>query len=222
MVQIERIKKDLGNAILYISDNQTARIVFNEYVSAQVKGYKTLEKMKKGYFLGGNQQEDYGYGSDFQYDKEADGHIFFTPEWGESKSITNIEDFLKHVAKKRKIDRGYFWCRWLKKSDWNFGDIEEVSKEKLLKERPSPDIFQKYNLQDKHSYLQLKDGELKEIYEKDLPIKGNLNGKEDDLTHAYAITAGKKEWEWCDKKWTEDSWHRYRQPQDFEEEEQEY
>ena len=49
MVQTERIKKDLGNAILYMSDKQTARIVFNEYVSSQVKASKTLEKMKKGY-----------------------------------------------------------------------------------------------------------------------------------------------------------------------------
>ena len=102
MVQTERIKKDLGNAILYISHDQTARIVFNEHVSAQVKGYKTLEKMKKGFFLGGNQQEDYGYGSDFQYDKEADGHIFYTPEWGESKSLMHLEDFLKHIVKKEK------------------------------------------------------------------------------------------------------------------------
>ena len=50
--------------------------------------------------MGGDQQEDYGYGSDFQYDKQSDGHIFFTPELVVIKEIAYIADFLKHIAKK--------------------------------------------------------------------------------------------------------------------------
>jgi hypothetical protein len=230
-------KKDVGNAILDVSEYGTTNILFKDHSAAQVVGYKSLENMKKGSFLGGNKERDHGKRIYEYSDDDADGEIWFTPEWGECKDITDIEDFLKHIAKERKIKEAFFWCRLIGDTDptWHVGTIndpdcpEEIGEEgtfetmeKLLEIRPSPQTDTRKNLLDKHSYYHLKDGELEEIFERDLPIKGLLSGDEDDLAHAYAMTQGKKKWKDSEgKTWDEDSWHRDRQPWDFPEEEEE-
>ena len=219
-------QKDLGNAILDVYEYGTANLKFKDHVAAQVLGFKTLENMKKGDFLGGDKEENYGITKDEYTD--GDGEIWFTPEWGECKDITDIKDFFKHIAKKRKIKKASFWCRWVPKTDWHVGDIEvdegpekkEETEKALLETRPAPDSRSSFDMFDKHSYFQLKDGEVEEIVEKELLTEGNLSGREDDLAHAYARTNGKKTWKDSEgKTWDQDSWQRESQPWAFQEEE---
>ena len=230
-------KKDVGCVMLDVSEYGTTNILFKDHSAAQVVGYKSLENLKKGSFLGGNKERDYGERIYEYSEDDADGEIWFTPEWGECKDITDIEDFLKHIAKERKIKEAFFWCRWIGDLEptWHLITIndpdcpEEIgeegtieSMEKLLELRPSPKADSRKNLLDKHSYYHLKGGEIEEIVERDLPIKGLLSGDEDDLAHAYAMTTGKKKWKDSEgKTWDEDSWHRDRQPWDFPDEEEE-
>ena len=185
--------------------------------------------MKSGYFLGG--EEDKDYGKDNSYSDEEDGEIFFTPDWGECKGITHVEDYLDLICAERKIKEAYFWCRGCHQTNWYVGSVKDDDEpsgvknnydsiEHLLEVRQKPDTSQRNNLLDTHRYFQYKDGKVKELFDKDLPIQGNLNGSEDDLAHAFAMTSGKKEWKWDGKIWNQDSWHRDRQPYDFEEEEQ--
>ena len=69
-----------------------------------------------------------------------------------------------------------------------------------------------------HSYFHLKGNEVEEIVDRDLPHKGMLGGNDEDIAFAYAISNGKKEWEYDGKKWNEDSYLRYRNPEDYEDE----
>ena len=221
-------KKDIGYAILELSEYWTTNIVYKDSTAFQIEGYTTLEKMKKGNFLGG---EEYCiYGNDNSWNDEADGEIVFTPDWGEFKGITDIENYLGLLCEERKIKEAYFWCRGCHDTGWYVGTIKKPDEPKgiknnydsiehLLEVRPKPETQQRLDHRDTHRYFHYKDGKGKELFDKELPIKGLLNGSEDDLAHAYAVSAGKKEWKDSDGKiWNQDSWHRERTPWEFEEE----
>ena len=220
-----RYKKDLGKVILEVSEYGGVALNFKDDNACQINGWKTLKGMKDGWFVGGGTEMDYGW-------KSEGGEIWFTPEWGESKGINDIEDFIKHIGKQRKIKEGYFWCRWLKEESDNFPIKERIdvenpentkeSEEKLIKEHTIESYWARHSMYEKHSYFHLKDNEVEEIVDRDLPHKGILSGGNDgDLAFAYAISNGKKEWKYEGKKWTEDSFLRDRNPEDYEDEEEE-
>ncbi len=216
-----RYNKDLGNVILEVDEYGSVQLNFKDDIAAQLEGWKTLEGMKDGWFLDGNTKRDYG-------DKYEDDGIWFTPEWGECKGISDIEDFIKEIGIQRKIKEAYFWCRWLKEESDNFPITEEIdvenpdntkeSEEKLIKEHTIERYWARHSLYEKNSYFHLKDDEVEEIIDRDLPHKGCLTGG-GDTPRAYALSNNRKEWEWDGKKWTEDSYLRYRNPKDHEDEE---
>ena len=98
-----RYNKDLGNVILKVDEYGNVKLNFKDDVAAQLEGWKTLEGMKDGWFLDGNTKRDYG-------DKYEDDGIWFTPEWGECKGISNIEDFGKGRSCPR--DRSFWSCMY--------------------------------------------------------------------------------------------------------------
>ena len=223
----KRYKKDLGNAILDVDDG-CAYVFFKDNIATQLEGFETLENMKNGTFLGG--QELCIYGEDDKYDDDATGYLFFTPEWGDCKEITKLEDYIIHICKKRKIKEGFFWARGIKPTNYFVGYILEPdelyrsgeeeyydSEEHLLEVKPEPKVrdTNRLHLLDTHRYFHLKNGSVKEIFDKDLPTKGLLNGNDEDLSHAYAATKGEKEWKFDGMEWDEESYHRFRHPYDF-------
>ena len=201
---------------------------YKDNIATQLEGFETLENMKNGTFLGG--QELCIYGEDDKYDDDATGYLFFTPEWGDCKEINNLEDYIIQVCKKNNIKESFFWSRGCFETDWFVGYILEPdelyrsgeegyydSEEHLLEVRPNPDCRSKArcHLKDSHRYFHFKNGSVEEIFDKDLPIKGSLTGNDDDLVHAYAVSKGEKEWEYEGLKWDDLSYYRFRHPQDF-------
>ena len=227
-----RYKKDLGKVILEVSEYGNVQLNFKDDNACQICGWKTLKGMKDGYFVGGGTEYDFGKDNTKPWSEDEDGEIWFTPDWGECKGITEIEDFIKYIGKKRKIKEAFFWCRWLKEESDNFPIEEEIdvknpentkeSEEKLIKEHTIERYWARHSMYEKHSYFHLKGNDVEEIVDRDLPHKGILSGGDnEDLAFAYAISNGKKEWEYEGKKWNEDSYLRDRNPEDYEEEEEE-
>lgn len=208
-----RYKEDLGNVVLEVSEYGTVQLNFKDDTAAELKGWKTLEGMKDGWFLNGKTEYDFG-------DKYEDGEIWFTPGWGECKGISAIEDFIKYVGTQRTIKEAYFWCRWLKEESDNFNVEEEIdvenpdntqaSEERLIEEHTIERYCARHSLNERHSYFHLKDGQVEEIIDRDLPHTGLLNGSGVDAARAFALSNKRKEWEWDGKKWTEESYLEYK------------
>ena len=192
-------KKKLHNALLDQWDEKQGTLTYKPYVAGRVEGYKTREDMKNAGFLGGEKEPAFGNNS--RYDDDADGGIFFTPEWGESKGINEIEDFLKHIAKERKLKKAFFYVMWFADDNGCFSCGNEETR--IIRD---PSSMTRLSNHDKHSYFQWKDDELEEIVHRDFPKKGCLNGSEGEIARAIAISNGKKEWKWNGETWTQKKW----------------
>ncbi len=179
-------------------DKEQGTLTYKPYVAGRVEGYKTREDMQNAHFLNNNTNSP-AWGNEAPYDDDADGGIYFTPEWGECKYITGIEDFLKHIAQERKIKEAFFYVMWFpdKNGCFSCGNKET---------RTITRSMTRLSNYDKHSYFYLKDAEVEEIVHRDFPKKGCLNGSEGDIACSFAISNGKKEWEWDGKTWTHKTW----------------
>ena len=135
-------KEDLNKKKFKYATLKGDSLFFDKGDAAEVQIYESLKDLSNGYFRGG---ECEGVGSED-----------FTPEFGECKDITEIEEFLQKCAAEEGLSEVFFNVEWQRNSEWSI-DPDTLELGVFIEGSPSD-----------NSYFHWKAGKLEEIYSDDL------------------------------------------------------
>jgi len=120
-------------------------LFFDKGDAADVEIYESLRDLSNGYFRGG--------------ECEALGTENFTPEFGDCKEITEIEDFLNKCAKEEGLSEVFFNVEWQRDSEWRI-DPETLELEEFIEGSPNDNSYYHW---EKGKLEELSSGDLLEV-----------------------------------------------------------